>query len=343
MTMRLKVGDRVKFLNDTGAGKLTRIVDKNTGMVQIDEGFEVPVLLKELVPESGMNPYEQQEEQDVEHTGDSPPEQFGGSAPTRSEPEMEDEELVLAFLPENNTSDFRSYLINSTSYRIFYVISRDQAGEQIRYHSGELEEGTKVFMGNYHPRDHADHAVFRIQSIFHKEGFFKQVQPVDALISIRGSNFLDPGEPVENDYFNEKALVFTVYDFRKKYSASLEVDPEEIRKALYTKGDQKDPKRSSPGKKQKAIEEVDLHIESLVEDSSGLSNGEILEIQMSRFRTVMDTLLRHKPGRAVLIHGVGNGKLKLELRKTLDREYRTARYQDASFKEYGYGATMVIV
>ncbi|MBR4323981.1 MAG: Smr/MutS family protein, partial [Bacteroidales bacterium] len=43
------------------------------------------------------------------------------------------------------------------------------------------------------------------------------------------------------------------------------------------------------------------------------------------------------------IHGKGNGSLKLELRKCLDRNYKRCQYQDASFEEYGGGATLVYV
>jgi dsDNA-specific endonuclease/ATPase MutS2 len=51
----------------------------------------------------------------------------------------------------------------------------------------------------------------------------------------------------------------------------------------------------------------------------------------------------HKSKKIVFIHGVGNGKLKHELRRILDAEYKNLRYQDASFKEYGFGATMVLL
>ena len=74
----------------------------------------------------------------------------------------------------------------------------------------------------------------------------------------------------------------------------------------------------------------------------GLSNGVILEFQLSRFRTALETAILHKTGRIVFIHGVGNGKLKHEMRRILEREYSSLQYQDASFKEYGYGATMVL-
>jgi dsDNA-specific endonuclease/ATPase MutS2 len=51
--------------------------------------------------------------------------------------------------------------------------------------------------------------------------------------------------------------------------------------------------------------------------------------------------LKNKVRKMVFIHGVGNGKLKYELIKALNERYPDLVYQDASFKEYGYGATMV--
>ncbi len=45
----------------------------------------------------------------------------------------------------------------------------------------------------------------------------------------------------------------------------------------------------------------------------------------------------------VFIHGVGAGTLKNELRKSLTKDYPQLYFQDASFKEYGFGATMIII
>ena len=89
------------------------------------------------------------------------------------------------------------------------------------------------------------------------------------------------------------------------------------------------------------IEEVDLHAESFLENTSGMSKGEILEAQLSRFEIALEGAMRNKQKKMVFIHGLGNGKLKHEIRKRLDQ--RKIRYQDASFKEYGYGATLVLL
>ncbi len=44
-----KTGDKVKFLNDVGGGTIVSFIDKNTAMVSTGDGFDIPVLLKELL------------------------------------------------------------------------------------------------------------------------------------------------------------------------------------------------------------------------------------------------------------------------------------------------------
>ena len=45
----MKIGDKVRFLNDVGGGRVVGFVGKNLVNVEDDHGFEVPVPLRELV------------------------------------------------------------------------------------------------------------------------------------------------------------------------------------------------------------------------------------------------------------------------------------------------------
>ena len=74
-----------------------------------------------------------------------------------------------------------------------------------------------------------------------------------------------------------------------------------------------------------------------------LEPAEALEIQKNRFITALEGGIRNGVKKMVFIHGVGDGKLKYEIRRIIDRQYPRLRYQDASFKEYGYGATLVLI
>lgn len=45
----MKIGDKVRFLNDVGGGIITGFQDKNTVLVCGDDGFEIPTLVKDVV------------------------------------------------------------------------------------------------------------------------------------------------------------------------------------------------------------------------------------------------------------------------------------------------------
>jgi hypothetical protein len=47
--MALKKGDRVKFLNDIGQGEIIGFKDSKFAVVINDDGFEMPVLITELI------------------------------------------------------------------------------------------------------------------------------------------------------------------------------------------------------------------------------------------------------------------------------------------------------
>jgi len=80
----------------------------------------------------------------------------------------------------------------------------------------------------------------------------------------------------------------------------------------------------------------------LIDSVVGLKNHEILKIQMDTFHSELTKALQNKVGKIVFIHGIGNGTLKTALRESLSTQYKL-HYEDASFREYGFGATLVIL
>ena len=94
--------------------------------------------------------------------------------------------------------------------------------------------------------------------------------------------------------------------------------------------------------KRKSIDvwEIDLHIEEITDSHSGLSNGEIVTKQMRELRTFFQRAKSRRIRKLVVIHGVGLGVLKEEVRSFLDKQ-SSIDYYDADFREYGKGATAV--
>lgn len=91
------------------------------------------------------------------------------------------------------------------------------------------------------------------------------------------------------------------------------------------------------------IVEIDLHINELLDDTRGMSNGEMLNYQLDKFREVMEQYKTKREQRIVFIHGKGDGVLRKALLGELKRKYPACKAQDASFQEYGFGATMVTI
>jgi len=111
--------------------------------------------------------------------------------------------------------------------------------------------------------------------------------------------------------------------------------------------DKKEPiKRSftkeKKSKKEEFVMEVDLHIEKLVQNFRGMSNFDILNIQMDTVKHKLEFAIKNRLPKMVLIHGVGEGVLKSEIEFFLSR-YDNVVFQEANFQKYGFGATEVYI
>ena len=88
--------------------------------------------------------------------------------------------------------------------------------------------------------------------------------------------------------------------------------------------------------------EVDLHINQLTKNTKGLSNFDMLNIQMDAARRQLEFAIGKRIQKVVFIHGVGEGVLREEL-YSLFRRYDNLRYYDADYSQYGLGATEVYI
>jgi dsDNA-specific endonuclease/ATPase MutS2 len=92
----------------------------------------------------------------------------------------------------------------------------------------------------------------------------------------------------------------------------------------------------------KQVMEIDLHIEELTESHAGLSNAEIIQLQLKIFRKAINEAIEMRLRKLIVIHGVGLGVLREEIRKEL-ADYPGYDYHDADYRRYGQGATEIII
>jgi len=86
--------------------------------------------------------------------------------------------------------------------------------------------------------------------------------------------------------------------------------------------------------------EIDLHIESLTDTHSGWTNTDIVRKQMTELRSFVNRARAKRIRKLIIIHGVGTGVLKEEVRDFF-RDQEGVEAYDASYQEYGKGATAV--
>ena len=86
---------------------------------------------------------------------------------------------------------------------------------------------------------------------------------------------------------------------------------------------------------------VDLHIEKLTEHWKGLSNFEILTIQLRNFERYYQLAVAHHQPNLIVIHGVGTGKLRNEIHEILKTKKEVRTFANQYHENFGFGATEI--
>ncbi len=349
--MKFKVGDKVKFLNDTGYGEITEIIDEKFVKVRTDEGFDIPVPGRELLifgsepdyesgtamtktyteetekPRSRKENLKQPDENELEIRKDLP---YGSST-----------NLLIGFVPvakkNLHLSDIAIFLINDSDYTVFYSLGFLENVSWMRFRYGFLEDNTKYRLHIFNQSDISKIKQMHIQVLFLSKGRYFPMEPVNRFIDIENTGFYKENTFKENEFFDEKALLFNLSGISAAEQMA-KISDKEIAEVIAAK----EPKNIQAKNKQE-IREVDLHIHELVEESRNLTAGEILKIQMNTFHAELEKAIGNGIKKVVFIHGVGSGILKQEIIKTVKEKYPELVCQDASFKEYGYGATLIFI
>jgi hypothetical protein len=355
----VKVNDIVRFLNDVGGGTVKR-VEGNTAYVEDEDGFERPVLVREIVVVDTAKTTAKSYEPPLKVSSrlvepDKPAEKPKPVAP--AEPVIETEEgeklnIVLAFeareLKHLNTTTFNSLLVNDSNYYLYftYMTRNDDSLEWTTRYNGIIEPNFQTELDEFGYDDLNDLAHVAVQYIAFKQGKgFKLKNPALVELNFDVTKFYKLHCFQPNEYFDEPVIALNIV--RNDLPARpMVIDSSAIEQAIREEK-REDNKKSRPiqrhEKKKDEIIVEDLHISALLDNTAGLSNSDILNYQLDKFREVMKANLDHQGQKIVFIHGKGEGVLRHAITDELRRKFPHCAIQDASFREYGYGATQVTI
>jgi hypothetical protein len=376
----VKIGDKVRFLSEVGGGVVTGFRGKDIVLVEDADGFDIPMPVRECVvietddynvptPAAKAAAKKKEEEQAARpvfvtsktaNASSNIQEVPAGrlAKPEISvyrQPEMKGGDILnvfLAFVPEDikavSTTPFETYLVNDSNYCLYYVyLSAEGKAWTVRSH-GVVEPNTKLLLEEFEKSELNDRERVAVQLVAFKDNRSFVMKPsVSVELRIDTVKFYKLHTFQSTDFFETPALV---YDIIKNDlpARQVYVSAEELQEALIQKKTIEDHVSSKPqtivkrgGKN--GIIEIDLHIGELLDDTRGMSNSEMLNYQLDKFREVLEQYKGKREQRIVFIHGKGDGVLRKALLDELKRKYPNFRHQDASFQEYGFGATMVTV
>ena len=351
----MKIGDKVRFLNSVGGGIVKRFSGKDQVMVEDEDGFEIPALVRECVVVG---------ESDLQVRAENKPKIPVPAEPVAPSPAAEEayvpEEtaggerlnVCLAYLPTDPKAiqqcGYEAYFVNDSNYYLYFnYMSRENNSWTSRY-NGLVEPNTKIFLEEFGKADLNGLERICVQLIaFKKDKPYALKNAVSVELRIDTVKFYKLHCFMENDYFEENALIYPIVrdDLPER---EMLVSAAELQEAMREKvREERRPGAAKPIARKKAsnsaILEVDLHIQELLDNTAGLSSGDMLNYQLDKFREVMDQYASQKGQKIVFIHGKGDGVLRKAIEKELKTRYKQHYYQDASFREYGFGATMVTI
>lgn len=379
----MKIGDKVRFLSEVGGGRVSGFQGKDIVLVEDEDGFEIPTSLRDVVVveqddyamgkmisakmeaqqkaeehaatelhqdsrsiKSILNDHDEQTDMHVDEY-DAADREITFRAPVQEREGGNKLSAYLAFVPvdikEITHTRFETYVVNDSNYYIHYSYLVAEGNAWTLKSVGEVEPNTKLFIEEFGREVLNDMGRIGVQlTAYKKDKPFLLKPAIDVQFRIDPVKFYKLHVFEENDFFEQPSLLFTIVD-NDEVARPLVVDSKRLKEQMY-----KDEKIiAHEGKKKRQKDDgtlvIDLHADELLETTAGMNAADILHYQLDVFKKTMDENKKKKGQKIVFIHGKGEGVLRHALVHELNYRYKSCTYQDASFQEYGYGATQVTI
>lgn len=281
--------------------------------------------------------------------------------------------VYLAFIPTDiktlTTTHFKSYLVNDSNYYVHFSYSLKQDEKWVLKAVNELDPNTKLLIEDFTLADLNEMLYGCVQLHSYKKDKPFMLKPTcDLKVKIDAVKFYKLNTFHESVFFEQPALVYTLVEKDKPaqhpmlepltrkteedaeklktgYSSPSRITKEDIDKKTDELAKRYKFERTKSAKQilsdNKII--IDLHADELLETTAGMTAGDILEYQLDVFRRTLDQYKDQHGKKLIFIHGKGEGVLRRAIIHELNYKYKHYSYQDASFREYGYGATQVTI
>ena len=260
--------------------------------------------------------------------------------------------VYLAFVPEDarqlSHTKMAVELVNDSNYYLRYTFATAEGESWSLRNEGEMEPNTKVTLETIATEDYNSLEQAAFQAIaFKKQKSYVRKSAIDVKLHIEPLKLFKQHLFAETPFYNEPAMLYTIVEGDEPAEAPIsKIDADKLKTEMLSKSAIQKIKQdarlaksnvSATGKHAHG----DRKANEILETTQGMDSLDILQYQLEVFRRTLKEHANERGLKIVFIHGKGEGVLRKAIINELNRHFKGCTYQDASFQEYGYGATLV--
>jgi len=309
MSNQPQTGDRVSYINDNLSGIVKRIIDKKQVLLLLDDGFEIPANISELIITKKFG------DKDVEIESDP--------RVTIADSVDNSDRIYFGAITEETSGGLivKTYLINTTSVLLKFAIYKSTDGYIKGIANGDIEPSRAMELSTFPMSEASEFRNMILQYLLFAEEPEKIISPTEISFKMK---------PVA--LFKEKSMLPVI----KVQGFLMDLTSENQAKSIDSNGFNREQQKAAP-----VPDIVDLHLEELTDQPKKLTPAEAIQLQMRVFIQSLEKAMVQDLDDITFIHGVGKGILKNEIRRNLGSNVHIHGFADADPKKFGYGATIV--
>ena len=333
--MKYEPGDKILVLLTNEEGKVVDIMNESMVMIEV-KGVRFPAYMDQIdFPYFKMFTEKREAEKKKVFIDNVQKEKY--------KPKLkEGEGVLLSFLPVYSKDVFdddvveklKVYLINHNDEEYNFHYNLFFAGESHFELKNNIRANSDFYLHDVNFEDMSDGPKFDLEFSLVNE-HKKKAPYFETSLKLKGKQLFKKIEEVQLK--NEASFAYELFTVYPDKLEEEKVDLSRLGNAGYRIYDATKVRENLAP----ARTVVDLHIDKVTDSWKDLSNVEMLEMQLNAFEKYYELAVAHHQSQLIVIHGVGEGRLRDEIHEQLRLKKEVKSFVNQFHPLYGYGATEI--
>lgn len=330
--MKFEVGDTVLLLHSNEEGTVVEILNEDMVLVNV-EGIEFPVFTDQVdFPYFKRFSEASKAKNEKINTGktyiDGIPKEkkYSSDLPVAG--------MQLRMIPvyeaqsfEDNIEHFKLYLLNTLPEPFYFEYRVHYKNDPDYVLTNTIDAQRDFYLHNIRQEELND--ISKFQFLFSPVNTLKgRMDRLEVPLKLKAKTLFQKIETMHQ--LNVPFITFQLFDTYPEKSPE-PYFPLPEKKGTPLSGSNAEPARSV----------IDLHIEKISGSAAGLSNYEMLLMQLQYFEKYYSLAVAHFQPKLIVIHGIGTGRLRDEIHEILRHKNEVKYFVNQYHPNFGFGATEI--